>query len=67
VPRSTHERGDAAVARRWIERGEHDEDRRFVGVGDPQLAAAQDEVVAVLAGAGVSAKASLPDPASDRA
>ena len=60
-------RGDAAVAGLRIERGEDDEDVGFVGVGDPQLASGDDVVVAVLAARVVSAKASLPEPASDSA
>ena len=62
------ERGDAAVAGRGVDGGEHDEEAGFGGVGDPELAAGQHEVVAALPTARVvSANASLPEPASDSA
>ena len=43
------ERGDAAVAGLGIDGREHDEEVGFVAVGDPELAAVEHEVVAVLA------------------
>ena len=42
------ERGDPAVARLRVEVREDDEEVRFVGVGDPELAAVEPVVVAVL-------------------
>ena len=61
-------RRDAPIARRGIDCREHDEEVGFVAVGDPQLAAVQDEVDSPSGRAAVvNANASLPDPASESA
>ena len=44
------ERRDAAVAGARVNGGKHDEQVSLVGVRNPQLAAAEDEVVAILHG-----------------
>src|SRR5205085_2265138 len=39
-------RGDAAIARVRVDVGKHDEEARFVAVGDPELSAVEHEAVA---------------------